>query len=491
MAAPRLMGTMLALALCFVLNVVPAGAQTLRGQGTCLDPGDSIAVQGSGFGRAPSGQIVIDGGGRAVAARVTRWSNRRITLSLPRRGLNPGASYRIVWIRPGAAAIALSAFRICAGSGAATTAPQRDVRVPNRSRAPRDVVAAPDGSPEYIVIVSNGQAGAASSALQGAGAQLLRTRPLAGFGQQMQFYAFPGNLGLAGARALLQGAAPSAVIDLHHIYRLSQARLYAAEMLGDPPGQPCRLRAGVRVGVIDGPVNPRHPALAGVSVQRRSLLASGERPTGADHGTAVAGLIAGPPAAGPLAGLAPGARIYAAEAFGATRGGEGARLENLAAALGWLAESRVRLVNMSFSGSPNQAFQRAISLASRSGMVMVAAAGNDGSAAPRYPAAAREVIAVTAVDARGRAWGRANRGGHIEFAAPGVDIFVAKGSGGGYRSGTSYAAPLVTALLARQAARGGLSADGARRHLRGTARDLGAPGRDARFGYGLVQSSGC
>ncbi len=476
--------------LVLALSIGTAEAQTLRQGGACVDTGDRITISGSGFGRSPTGQIVILGRGQQLP-HVSPAGPRGGSRSAYRAGAETRRGrYRVVWARPGNSVVALSTFRTC-GTGAQGTRSQPATRAPNRTRSPRDVVDAPDGSPEYIVIVANAQAGAAANAMQAAGAQLLRTRPVPGFGQQLQFYAFPGNLSLNAARGLLQGAAPSAVIDLHNIYRLSQARLYAAEMLGDPPGQPCQLRSGVRIGVIDGPVNPGHPALAGASVTRQSVLVGGDRRMGADHGTAVAGLIAGPPNAGPLAGLSPGARIFAAEAFGGTKGGEGAKLENLVVGLSWMAQKNVRLVNMSFSGSPNQTFQRTISLANRTGMIMVAAAGNDGSGIPRYPAAAGEVIAVTAVDARGRAWSRANSGGHIEFAAPGVDIYVAKGSGGGYRSGTSYAAPIVTALLARQAARGGLSTESARRHLRAGARDLGPPGRDARFGYGLVQSSGC
>ena len=122
---------------------------------------------------------------------------------------------------------------------------------------------------------------------------------------------------------------------------------------------------------------------------------------------------------------------------------------------------------------------------------MIAAAGNEGTAAPRYPAASSSTIAVTAVDAAGRAYRAANTGPHIEFAAPGVDLYVARGGGGGYRSGTSYAAPIVSALVARRAARSGVSLDAARSALRNGVRDLGAGGRDTQYGFGLVQTGGC
>ncbi|MFN3208091.1 MAG: S8 family serine peptidase [Roseovarius sp.] len=359
-------------------------------------------------------------------------------------------------------------------------------------RAARDEVATTDGAPEYVLMVNRGQATAATQALVQAGAVLLRERLLPQFGQRMFFFAFPRTLTLQQGRAILAGRASSAVLDLHKIYfRTAGPRVYHAAMVGDTPGQSCRVGRSLRVGVIDGAVNPGHPAFGGVSMVRKSFLREGGRRTGASHGTAVAGLIAGSAGAGPLAGLAPGVQVYAAEAFGEEKGSDGGRLEGVAVGLDWLVGNGVRLVNMSFAGAGNQVFAKLLSLAQGRGVVMVAAAGNDRSGAPVYPAASPSTIAVTAVDAGGRLYGRANFGSHIEFAAPGVDLYVAWGSGGSYRSGTSFAAPVVTAILARQASRGGLSLNGARSFLRSTARDLGPGGRDTRYGYGLVQSGGC
>jgi subtilisin family serine protease len=86
---------------------------------------------------------------------------------------------------------------------------------------------------------------------------------------------------------------------------------------------------------------------------------------------------------------------------------------------------------------------------SAQGFVFVAAAGNDGPAAdPAYPAAYPQVIAVTAVGKDMRNYPYANRGPHIDVAAPGVGVWTAvPGSREGYRSGTSFAAPFATAVL--------------------------------------------
>ena len=110
-------------------------------------------------------------------------------------------------------------------------------------------------------------------------------------------------------------------------------------------------------------------------------------------------------------------------------------------------------------------------------------------AAPAFPAAWPEVIAVTAVDADRAPYRQAARGPHVALAAPGVNLWTAASiEGGRLRSGTSYAAPFVSAALALGMARDGLSATDARDRLFRCAADLGAPGRDPVFGHGMVAS---
>ncbi len=97
---------------------------------------------------------------------------------------------------------------------------------------------------------------------------------------------------------------------------------------------------------------------------------------------------------------------------------------------------------------------------------------------------------MTAVDKDGRLYRRANRGDYVDFAAPGVDLGTAaatqtrRGSRG--QSGTSYAAPFVTAAIAVALSREGAQAKTVEASLQTSARDLGAPGRDREFGWGLV-----
>lgn len=85
------------------------------------------------------------------------------------------------------------------------------------------------------------------------------------------------------------------------------------------------------------------------------------------------------------------------------------------------------------------------------GHILVAAVGNDGPAAPPlYPASYAGVVGVTAVDAQARVLPEAARGPQVMFAAPGSQMVSASIGTPPYRSvrGTSFAAPIVAALLA-------------------------------------------
>jgi subtilisin family serine protease len=111
-------------------------------------------------------------------------------------------------------------------------------------------------------------------------------------------------------------------------------------------------------------------------------------------------------------------------------------------------------------------------------VIVVAAVGNEGPAAPPlYPAAYEGVVGVTGVGARNQALPEAARGPHVDFAAPGADM-AAAGAGGGWTSvrGTSFAAPIVAGLLATRG----------EAVLSEQAADLGARGRDPVYGSGLV-----
>ena len=240
---------------------------------------------------------------------------------------------------------------------------------------------------------------------------------------------------------------------------------------------------GPRVGLIDGGVDASHPAFRDTTVQ---AWGCGGKPVASAHGTAVASLLVG--RAGRFRGAAPGARLYAADVYCAEP--TGGSVEAVAGALAWLLGERVAVVNISLVGPPNRLLELGVRRASAKGMLLVAAVGNDGPAAPPlYPAAYPEVIGVTGVDISGQVLPEAGRGPHVAFAAPGSDMAAAGFAPGSWTRarGTSFAAPLVAGLLAATLHEPDVAAAGlAVAALARSASDRGAPGRDPVYGHGLV-----
>jgi minor extracellular protease Epr len=245
------------------------------------------------------------------------------------------------------------------------------------------------------------------------------------------------------------------------------------------------------VGLIDTPVANDHPALRGRSVEQVPIRTADRRAAGAAHGTAVAALLVGAPDSN-SPGLLTNAKLIAADAFHRA-GLRDDRMDayDFAAALDALVARGAKVINLSFAGPANGVIERAVSAANRRGVILVAAVGNDGpSAQPRYPAAYPGVIAVTAVQPDGTLYRRAVRGPHVTLAAPGVDVWSASASNGAHArfTGTSFAAPFVTAAAAIVASSGqAKGAATARQILLRNTTDLGERGPDSLYGHGLIQ----
>lgn len=225
--------------------------------------------------------------------------------------------------------------------------------------------------------------------------------------------------------------------------------------------------------------------LKGVQVEQRQFLEE-DGDTLAEprkHGTEVAGILA----THLSAEASSDARLFSASVFhGQDNRSDGATLGHLLQGLNWLASQPVRVINISLTGPDNRILETAIQALERRGILLVAAVGNAGpSAPPLYPAAYPGVIGVTAIDRDDRLYRWANRGNQVMFAARGVNIRVADPGGGqSVQSGTSLAAPVVSAMLACEQT--GQSPDTAVQLLKNRARDLGPPGRDPGYGYGAV-----
>jgi hypothetical protein len=194
--------------------------------------------------------------------------------------------------------------------------------------------------------------------------------------------------------------------------------------------------------MIDGGV-ASHPALGGASIEQRGFSGT-PQPTG--HGTAVASLIVGDQ--GPFRGAASGASLLVADVYGGSRAAGSASA--VVRALGWLVAKRASVINISLVGPANRLVARTVQQVRARGIQLVASVGNDGPAAPpQYPASYPGVVAITGVDARGKALVEAGKATHLDFAAPGADMAAAlPGQGYARVRGTSFAAPLAAARLA-------------------------------------------
>ena len=312
--------------------------------------------------------------------------------------------------------------------------------------------------------------------------ELLSRENLTGIGEEMLVFRLPE--GVTGKEAIgeMETLEPGVTAGVNHAYRapppaeLPEGREYANGLIGWPQ-QGCA--AQVPIGIIDTDIAPDEAGLARAKITRKQFVGEGGDN---GHGTAIAELIGGP-------GRLTGANIYHASVVGPVDGkSPAAGVDTLVRAIDWLRSNDVRLVNVSLAGPYNKILDRALQAAAARGMVIVAAAGNTGrEGPPRYPAAFKQTIAVTAVDAALEPYEKAPEGGHIDIAAPGVDVFVPQG-GGKYLSGTSIAAPFVTSIIAADPVASGLGdAAELRDWLSDGARDLGVSGPDPVFGTGLAQ----
>lgn len=336
---------------------------------------------------------------------------------------------------------------------------------PLRLPSPEEIAAdAPSVTDDdlLVVLVAPEAADALVATAETAGYALERRDPLAPLALDLLSFTTPEGTTPPEAIREVEALEPRATAGVDHRYALQQgdARRYAGAFVGWPAAG-CPSRMGV--GILDGPVDAA--ALPGVALEALDVRSA---PASEDtwHGTAVAELIAGP-------GRLEDARIR--HAVVADAGGAGVR--DVVRGLSWTLEGGADVINVSIAGPYNKILDRGFAAATARGVRIVAAAGNDGpDAPPRYPAAFDDVIAVTAVDAEGAIMPDAVRGSHLDLSAPGVEVWVEAG-GGRYATGTSFAAPFVTAALAA-----GTELDTS---------DAGAPGRDPIFGDGVLRIRGC
>lgn len=259
------------------------------------------------------------------------------------------------------------------------------------------------------------------------------------------------------------------------------------------------LGKGVLVGVVDTGVGPplERPGedLHGRIVAGLDFSGPAPRKGYVDdhnHGSGVCSLIVGDNANGKgVAGVAPNAKVCIAKGLG--KGGVGSA-EGIAKAILWLVdECQCHVVNLSLGSSEEASIiTQAVMYALAKGVPIVAAAGNSGPGAISFPANLPPVISVAATDTN-RQPAVFTSPSKVDVAAPGVDIIVDDRLGQCVSmSGTSFAAPIVTGIVALifgeylEAGKPLPSPAEVAEMLGGTADDIYQPGHDLRTGFGLV-----
>jgi len=249
---------------------------------------------------------------------------------------------------------------------------------------------------------------------------------------------------------------------------------------------------GVKVAVIDSGISAHSDLTIAGGISTVDYTTSYSDDQG--HGTHVAGVIAARNNSLGVKGVAYESEIYAVKAF--NQEGD-AYLSDLIEGIDWAIANRMDIINLSAgSQDDSNALQLAIDQAYASGIILVAAAGNDGSLdglddSVDYPARYSSVIGVGAVDRNLSRAGFSSTGPAVEIAAPGVSILSTYiGNQYAYMSGTSMATPYVTGKLALlKQAYPLLSNKELRNILIEHTQDLGQVGRDTHYGYGYIQAS--
>jgi subtilisin family serine protease len=202
------------------------------------------------------------------------------------------------------------------------------------------------------------------------------------------------------------------------------------------------------VAVLDTGVVAGRQDLAGAILPGYNLLDPGVAPTDDNgHGTAVAGIIAARTNNHEgIAGVCWTCSILPIKVLAADGSGDTALV---AAGIVRAADAGARVISMSLGGpADDQTLDEAVAYALRKGAILVAAAGNNGSSAPFYPADVPGVVSVAASDESDRLYPWSNFGSWVQIAAPGCNVAPARASGYELFCGTSSATPLIAGLIA-------------------------------------------
>lgn len=243
----------------------------------------------------------------------------------------------------------------------------------------------------------------------------------------------------------------------------------------------------VRIGVIDTGVY-NHPDLIGNILPGYNYYNDNEDTTDTHgHGTLVSGLIASRRNNIGIVGAAYKAKIVPLKCFG---NGVDTTLKTIVDSIyGAVDDFDCQIINMSLGMQTNTvSLSEAVDYAVSKNVIIVAAVGNDGGNKLNYPAAYDKVIGVGSVDDDKAVSSFSQRNGSVFITAPGNEV-LSLGINDGYRrtKGTSFSTPLVAGAIAiAKCADDSLDADGIMDLLAASSEDLGEPGYDVNYGYGLL-----
>ncbi|OIK16322.1 hypothetical protein BIV60_04710 [Bacillus sp. MUM 116] len=243
----------------------------------------------------------------------------------------------------------------------------------------------------------------------------------------------------------------------------------------------------IKVAVIDDGVQQDHPELKGKIISPYNAVTGNAQYTPHEHATHVAGIIAGSFNRSGIAGIAPNVKIMPINVFA------GDEASDYAVALGikYAVDHHADVINMSL-GSPNYSvlLDYYANYAKSKGVILIAAAGNDGTFTKTYPAALDSVVGVGATNSADHIAFYSNKGSFVDLTAPGSNIYSSiNGSSYAYLTGTSMASPVVSGVAALIRSKNPfLAPDQVESIMEHSAVDLGKKGRDDYYGYGRIDA---
>jgi hypothetical protein len=441
--------------------------------GLCARPGDMLTIEGKNLSALDKKAPALEVNNKALLLKILSKTNNRFVIRLPQDGLEPNKTYAL----------------LLADKNNLIRFEKTDLTVRLCPTGISDIKNEDDVG-EILVFADQEQKPSILSELHSRSIDIIKVHNLAALGSVLITIRSTNASELVKELRIIF---PEVEIDLNsNLFAATNPRLYAKEKINWPQKNSCVGKANnTPIGLIDGEIDITHSAFVGQNIISRNFLT--DQQVDKQHATAIASILIGKASEQGFDGLLPDKQLYNAIVLSRTGDKQLASIEGTVLGLNWLLTNHVRLINVSLAGNkPNRVIIKSFGKAIKNGALIFAAVGNEGpDAPPSYPAAIKEVFAVTAVDSLNRIYHKANRGNYIDFAAPGVDIWSAvPGERGNYQSGTSYAVPYVLALAAQYLSKNNsLSRELVMTLLKEGAEDLGRPAKDDIYGWGLIKAN--